>query len=82
MVAAGRYLSFRVTIPDRPGGLAAMLGELAAADANVLEVVHERTSASLHLDEVEVALRVETRGPLHRADILARLEAAGYAVNF
>jgi threonine dehydratase len=82
MVAAGRYLSFRVTIPDRPGGLAAMLGELATADANVLEVVHERTSASLHLDEVEVALRVETRGPQHREDILARLRAAGYAVNF
>jgi threonine dehydratase len=82
MAVAGRYLSFRVRIPDLPGGLAGMLGELAATDANVLEVVHERESARLHLDEVEVALRVETRGAAHREEILHRLRAAGYEVNF
>lgn len=82
MAVAGRYLSFRVRIPDTPGGLARMLGELAASDANVLEVVHERESARLHLDEVEVALRVETRGAAHREEILHRLQAAGYEVSF
>ncbi|RYE74820.1 MAG: threonine ammonia-lyase, partial [Myxococcales bacterium] len=44
MAAAGRYLHLRVRIPDRPGGLARLLGELAEAGANVLEVVHERIS--------------------------------------
>jgi len=29
MAAAGRYLFFRVRIPDAPGGLARLLGELA-----------------------------------------------------
>ena len=82
MAAAGRYLSFRVRISDQPGGLAAMLAELASTGANVLEVIHERTSARLHLDEVEVALRVETRGAQHREEILTRLESAGYVVNF
>ena len=67
MAADGRYLSFRARIPDRPGALARLLAELAAADANVLDVVHERTGAQLHVDEVEVALQVETRGPEHRA---------------
>jgi threonine dehydratase len=82
MAAAGRYLSVRVRVPDQPGGLAALLNELATAGANVLDVIHERTSASLHLDEVEVALQVETRGNHHREEILDSLRKAGYPVTF
>jgi threonine dehydratase len=80
MAAAGRYLVFRVRIPDLPGGLARLLGELAELDANVLDVVHERTSAHLHLDEVEVAMQVETRGAPHAERVLARLRECGYHV--
>jgi threonine dehydratase len=81
MAAAGRYLFFRVLIPDLPGGLARLLGELAGVEANVLDVVHERTSAHLHLDEVEVALQVETRGRPHAERVLARLRECGYHVT-
>jgi threonine dehydratase len=81
MAAAGRYLSFKVRIPDRPGGLARLLGELAEVEANVLDVVHERTSSHLHLDEVEVAMQVETRGPEHAERVLARLHECGYHVS-
>ncbi|HET7386394.1 MAG TPA: threonine ammonia-lyase [Nocardioidaceae bacterium] len=80
LAAAGRYLFFRVRIPDLPGGLAKLLVELADAEANVLDVVHERTSASLTLDEVEVALQVETRGPGHAERVLGRLREHGYHV--
>jgi threonine dehydratase len=59
-----------------------LLGELAAVDANVLDVVHERTGARLHVDEVEVALQVETRGAEHCETVLARLRSHGYAVEF
>jgi threonine dehydratase len=81
MAAAGRYLSFKVRIPDLPGGLARLLGELAEVEANVLDVVHERTSSHLHLDEVEVAMQVETRGPEHAERVLARLHECGYHVS-
>ncbi|MBA2465840.1 MAG: threonine ammonia-lyase [Nocardioidaceae bacterium] len=81
MAAAGRYLSFKVRIPDLPGGLARLLGELAAVKANVLDVVHERTSMHLHLDEVEVALQVETRGDEHATQVLSRLRECGYHVS-
>ena len=81
MAAAGRYLFFRVRIPDVPGGLARLLGELAEVEANVLDVVHERTSARLHLDEVEVAMQVETRGTPHAERVLARLRECGYVVS-
>jgi threonine dehydratase len=79
MAAAGRYLSLRVQVPDRPGSLAALLHELAGLSANVLSVEHERTTARLDLGEVEVGVHVETRGPDHAQDVLAALAAAGYA---
>ena len=82
LAAAGRYLSFRMRIPDRPGALATLLGELAAVDANVLDVVHERTGARLHVDEVAVALQVETRGAEHCEAVLDRLRGHGYKVEF
>jgi threonine dehydratase len=82
LAAAGRFLSFRLRIPDRPGALALLLSELAAADANVLEIEHLRTTPRLHLDEVEVAIQIETRGPRHCDDVLARLRAAGYTLLF
>jgi threonine dehydratase len=81
LAAAGRYLYFRARIPDAPGGLARMLDELADLQANVLDVVHERTSAQLHLDEVEVQLQVETRGPDHAKRVLQRLRDCGYPVT-
>jgi threonine dehydratase len=81
MAAAGRYLVFRVRIPDLPGGLAKLLKELADLDANVLDVVHERTSAHLHLNEVEVAMQVETRGAPHAERVLSRLRECGYHVS-
>ncbi|MGH3359628.1 MAG: threonine ammonia-lyase [Nocardioidaceae bacterium] len=82
MAAAGRYLAFRARIPDRPGGLRTLLDELATMQVNVLDVVHERTSPSLHLDEVEVSMQVETRGPAHREQVEKRLAEAGYVLSF
>ncbi|GAB3356295.1 threonine ammonia-lyase [Modestobacter lapidis] len=81
MAAAGRYLSLRVRVPDRPGSLAALLAELAGLAANVLSVEHERTTAQLDLGEVEIAVHVETRGPDHAAHVLSALGTAGYAVR-
>ncbi|MGI8577917.1 MAG: threonine ammonia-lyase [Nocardioidaceae bacterium] len=81
MAAQGRYLAIRCRIPDRPGGLATLLVELSRADANVLDVVHERTPESLPLDQVDVVLQVETRGPEHRALVLATLREHSYEVE-
>jgi threonine dehydratase len=80
MAAAGRYLNLRVCIPDLPGGLAQLLTEISAVGANVLEVVHERISPSLNLDEVEVHLQLETRGEPHTAQVMSRLRERGYRV--
>jgi threonine dehydratase len=80
MSAARRYLNLQVTIADVPGGLARLLAEVADAGANVLEIVHERISPLLHLDEVEVHLQLETRGEPHAEAVLKRLREHGYVV--
>ncbi len=51
---------------------------LAEADANVLEVEHVRTNATLGLDEVEIAVQVETKGAEHQEQVLAALRDRGY----
>lgn len=80
--AAGRFLGIRCRVPDHPGSLAALLGYLAELGANVLEVSHERLGAGLRVDEVEVVLQVETRGPEHCEDVTSKLRAAGYTLSF
>jgi threonine dehydratase len=80
--AAGRYLGFRCRIPDYPGSLAGLLGDLAGLGANVIEVSHERLAPGLRVDEVEVVLQIETRGPEHSEDVKAKLRAAGYPIVF
>lgn len=79
--AAGRYLAARVTISDRPGSLSRLLAELGRTGASVLDVVHSRTGAWLAIDEVEVLLTLETRGPAHRDEMLTALADAGYLVR-
>jgi threonine dehydratase len=80
--AAGRYLGFRCRVPDYPGSLAALLGLLAGLGANVLEVSHARLAPTLRVDEVEVVLQVETRGPEHCEHVKEGLRGAGYDPSF
>ena len=78
LTAGGRFTQIVVHMPDRPGSLAGLLGEIAAADANVVDVSHLRTNPRLAVDEVEITIDLETRGDEHRAAVLARLREAGY----
>jgi threonine dehydratase len=80
LASGGRYMNLQVHVPDRPGGLARLLADLADAGANVLEVAHDRTSTTLHLGEVEVRLQLETRGIAHAEGVLSRLREHGYHV--
>ncbi|GII86050.1 threonine ammonia-lyase [Sphaerisporangium siamense] len=79
---AGRYLAFRIRLPDHPGALATLLARLADLGANVLDVGHERVNPRLHLDEAEVLLHLETRGPIHCDEVLTGLRRFGYKLIF
>ncbi|MFZ3596582.1 threonine ammonia-lyase [Streptomyces sp. BH104] len=80
LAAAGRYLSLRLRLTDRPGALATLLQVLSVADANVTDVSHVRTDPRLGLTEAEVELHLETKGPAHCTEVEAALREAGYTV--
>jgi threonine dehydratase len=81
LAVAGRYLIARVRLTDRPGALVTLLGELAELGVNVLDVTHERVAARLHVEEAEVLLNLETRGPDHSDEVLGRLRRKGYTIT-
>ncbi len=76
--AAERFLSFRIHLTDRPGELMRLLTDLAGMQVNILNIVHDRASESLGVGEVEVAMQVATRGPVHAKSVLEKISALGY----
>jgi threonine dehydratase len=75
--ASDRYTNFSVMLPDRPGQLALTAEVIAAAHANVVEVLHTRHGNGLQISEVELNLSVETSGHEHRLEVVKALEKAG-----
>jgi threonine dehydratase len=80
LTAGGRFTQVTVHMPDRPGSLAGLLDEIGRLDANVVDVSHLRTNPRLAVDEVEITIDLETRGPEHRGRLLDRLAECGYRV--
>ncbi|MFI0351525.1 threonine ammonia-lyase [Actinomadura sp. 9N407] len=81
LAGAGRYLVVRCRLNDRPGALVTLLSELAELGVNVLDVMHERVAARLHVEEAEVLMHLETRGAEHSEEVLGRLRAKGYTLS-
>jgi threonine dehydratase len=76
----GRFVTVRTRVPDRPGQLHALLGLIAEERANIVAVEHHRLGRRLRLEEVEVVLELETRGPEHVNTLRQQLELAGYPI--
>jgi threonine dehydratase len=77
LAADGRIYRFDALISDRPGSLAHLSTILAAAGANVTEIVHNRTFAGPDLSRVHVLCTLETRDREHIAEIQQRLGENG-----
>jgi threonine dehydratase len=78
LAAAGRYLVVRTRVPDRPGELAKLLTLLAQERVNVVEVEHQRETASLPVADTGVELTLLTRDSAHCDEILATMSRLGY----
>jgi threonine dehydratase len=81
LAADGRIYRFDALISDRPGGLSHLSGVLAAAGANVTEIVHNRTFAGPDLSRVHVLCTVETRDRTHISEIQQRLADHGVELS-
>jgi threonine dehydratase len=74
-----RIVSFRLTIPDRPGVLGVIATRLGALGANILAVDHKRLFLDVPAKGARLDVTVETRDRAHADTIFAALQADGYA---
>jgi len=81
LAAAGRYIQLQVLLDDRPGALAGLLEIVSALRGNVMHIDHDRTDVGLAIGEAWVRMQVETKGPEHCDELVARLRADGYRVE-
>ena len=73
-----RIVSFRLTIPDRPGVLGQIATQLGHLGANILEVDHRRLFLDVPAKGARLDVTVETRDHAHADEIFRALQASGY----
>ena len=73
-----RIVSFRLTIPDRPGILGQIASRLGELGANILGVDHHRLFLDVPAKGAKLDVTVETRDGAHAEEILRALAADGY----
>jgi len=78
LVKTGRLVRLSLVLPDVTGELARLTECIARLGANIIAINHDRTFAGVELGQTLVELVVETRGPEHLSEVLARLDAEGY----
>ncbi len=81
LVETGRYLKIRTVLPDRPGALVELSTVIAEHQANIYAFQHDRTSRDVGLNDAEVEVDIETRGPEHVEALLSDLREQGYEVE-
>ncbi|ROZ61971.1 threonine ammonia-lyase [Kocuria soli] len=78
LAAAGRYMTVKMMLVDRPGELTHISSIISRLDANVTGVDHTRIGGSLAMGDVSITIDMETKGHEHSRQVLDALEAEGY----
>ncbi|MGO3089090.1 MAG: threonine ammonia-lyase [Galactobacter sp.] len=78
LAAAGRYITVRMMLQDRPGELARISRIIAENDANVTRVDHTRIGGELSMGDVAITIDLETKGTQHSQWVLQALRHDGY----
>jgi threonine dehydratase len=73
-----RIVSFRLTIPDRPGVLGHIATRLGDLGANILAVDHRRLFLDVPAKGTRLDVTMETRHQVHAEEIFEALEAEGF----
>jgi threonine dehydratase len=73
-----RIVSFRLTIPDRPGILGPIATLLGQLGANILGVEHRRLFLDVPAKGARLDVTIETRDRAHAEEIFAALAKGGY----
>lgn len=78
LAAAGRYMTIKMMLVDRPGELSRIAHVISQLDANVTGVDHTRIGGSLAMGDVSITIDMETKGHEHSRQVLDALKTEGY----
>ena len=81
MVRGGRLARVLVEVRDVPGSLARITACVAAQNANVTQVYHQRAFTALAAQNVEINLELKTRNREHVRQIVAALRKEGFTAR-
>ncbi|MCS7364247.1 MAG: threonine ammonia-lyase [archaeon GB-1867-035] len=81
LISEGRVLRLIVEMLDKPGTLKSVLGIIAKARANILDIAIDRISPQIKPGSALVLLTVEVQDPKYVSEIINNLEKRGYKVS-
>ncbi|MCU4717460.1 threonine ammonia-lyase [Halapricum hydrolyticum] len=81
LIETGRYLRLRTVLKDRPGELERLVEIISEQGANIYAIEHDRAARDIALNDAEVELDLETKGPDHVEALIESLEASGYEIE-
>ena len=73
LATMGRLLVVSMVLPDRPGIFKEIVDEIALANANIVEVNHDRLSSKVNAGSVTVTLSLETQGKEQSEKLIEKL---------
>jgi len=77
----GRYVTFTITIKDKPGELQKVLSALAELDANIQTVDHQRMGKDIYPGYTQLEISVETKNHDHIQQLYQALTKKDYHVD-
>lgn len=77
----GRLTSLKIDISDRPGQLARVAQLIGEAQANIVEVYHQRVFSDLPAKAALLEVVIETRDRAHLVETVGRLRRAGFELD-
>jgi len=81
LVRSRRLARVHVGLRDVPGSLAAVTAIIGEANANIVEVHHQRAFTRLPAQNADVEFVIQTRGPAHLQETLDALARGGYSAQ-
>ncbi|CAG4957499.1 unnamed protein product [Colias eurytheme] len=74
MAAEGRLMKFKVTVTDRPGGMAELCGMLSAVGVTLRDCIPERAWVKSDIFSCELKIIAETRGWDHTKELIEQVK--------
>ena len=74
LAAMSRLLKLSVLLPDRPGSFKEIVDIITLANANIVEVVHDRLSSNVNAGSASVTLNLETQGKEQAESLIKSLQ--------